>query len=101
MRANIGTEVTLDTVVRIPYRNIYCDTTLLVCRGTGRSGTVYIILECGYRQVVTFLSVYRSLDVVDEIYNVLSSARLQRESIQSLVLAVLPALRNLNLYNAA
>ncbi len=34
VRADIGTSVTLDTVLRIPYRDIYCDTTLLVCSGT-------------------------------------------------------------------
>ena len=52
MRAYIRAEVTLDTVLRIPFGNIYCDTTLLVSSSAGRSGTVYVILECGYRQVV-------------------------------------------------
>ena len=67
MRADIRTEVTLDTIVRIPYRYVYGDAALLKCGGTGRSRTVNIILECGYREVVTFLSVYSSLDVVNEI----------------------------------
>ena len=74
MRADIGTTVTLDTVLGIPYRNVYCDTTLLVCSSTGRCGTIYIILECRYRKVVTFLSSYFALNVIYEIYNVFSSA---------------------------
>ena len=96
MRADIGTEVTLDTVVWIPLRNIDSDTALLVCRGTGWCGTVYVIYECGYRQVVSFLSVYSSLNCVDKLHNVLTSG-LCVCHIETLVLAVLPALWYLNL----
>src|SRR5699024_7370574 len=53
MRADISTAVTLDTVFRIPYRDIYCDTTFLVCGRSGGSGAVHIILECGYGQRVS------------------------------------------------
>src|SRR5699024_1511709 len=52
MRTNVGTEVTLDTVVRIPYGNIHSDAALLVCGRTGRCGTVYVILESRYRQSI-------------------------------------------------
>src|SRR5699024_6786923 len=62
MRADICTTVTLDTVFRLPYRDIYCDTTFLVCGGTGRSCSVYEVLECGYRQRVSFLRSNFGLD---------------------------------------
>ena len=99
MRAHICTEVTLDTVVGIPYRNLHCDTALLVSGGAGRSGAVNIIRECGYGQGVTFLSADLGLNVVDKVDNILSSVG-HNCVIQTLVLAVLPALRNLNLVHA-
>ena len=67
MRTYIGTEVTLDTLGRIPGRNVNRNTSLLVSGGSGRSGTVHIILECGYRQSITFLCAYLGLDIVNEI----------------------------------
>ena len=75
VRAYVGAEVTLDTVLRIPFGNIYCDTALLVSSSAGRSGTVYVILECGYRQVLSVMSVDRLLDVINEINNVLDDRR--------------------------
>ena len=99
MRADIGTEVTLDTVVRIPNRYVNCDTTFLVCSGTGRSCTVNIILECGYREVVTFLSVYSSLDVVNEVDNILA-ALCSVNHVKTFVFTVLPALRNFHFYKS-
>ena len=98
MRAHIRTEVTLDTVVRIPNRYIDCDTTFLVCSGTRRSCTIYIIGKCRYRQVVTLLSIDSSLNGVDKLNNVCSSLGCVSH-LKSLVRAVLPAFRNLNLYN--
>ena len=74
VRAHIRTEVTLDTVVRIPNRYIDCDTTFLVCSGTRRSCTIYIIGKCRYRQVVTLLSIDSSLNGVDKLNNVCSSS---------------------------
>ena len=38
-----------------------------------RCRTINVILECRYRQCVTFLSAYLGLDVVYEVYNFLSS----------------------------
>ncbi len=99
MRADIGTEVTLDTVIRIPYRYINGNAALLVCGGTGRSGAVYIILECGYREVITFLSVYCCLNRIDEFNNVCSSFG-RMNHIKAFVLTVLPAVRNLYFDNA-
>ena len=99
MRAHIRTEVTLDTVVRIPNRYVYCDTTFLVCSRTGRSCTVNVILECGYREVVTFLSVYSSLNVVNEVDNILA-ALCSVNHVKAFVFTVLPALRNFHFYKS-
>ena len=96
MRADIGTTVTLDTVFRIPYRDIYCDTTFFESSRTGRSRTIYIILECRYRQVVTFLSVNCMLDSINEINNVFSVTG-NSFSDDILILSIFPALRNLDL----
>src|SRR5699024_8201202 len=96
MRTYIGTSVALDTVVRIPNRNIYRDTALLVCGGAGGSGTVHVILECGYRKEASFLSAYLALDVVYDINNVRSAA-LRVGHLQAFIFCVLPAFRNLNL----
>jgi len=98
VRADIRTTVTLDTVLRIPYRDIYCNTTLLISRGAAGCGTVYVILECGYGQAVTFLCVYLCLNVIYEVYNV-AAAILSMCEVQSLVSCILPALRNSNLNN--
>ena len=98
MRTYIGTEVTLDTVVRIPYRNIDSNTAFLICGGTGRRCTVYVIYECRYRQVVTFLSINSSLNRVNELHYVFS-ALCCVSHLKAFVRCVLPALRNLNLYN--
>ena len=99
MRTYIGTEVTLDTLGRIPGRNINRNTSLLVSGGSGRSGTVHIILECGYRQSITFLCAYLGLDIVNEINNVFSVAAYYC-IIKAFVFAVLPAFRNFYLNNA-
>ena len=98
MRTYIRTTVTLDTVLRIPYRNIYCDTALLICSSTGRCRTIYIILECGYRKAVSFLSVYLALDIVYKINNIFSSVFCNRYS-QTFICCVLPAFRNVHFYN--
>ena len=73
MRTYIGAEVTLDALRGIPGRYVYGDASLLVSGASGRSGAVHIILECGYRQGISFLCAYLGLDVVDEVHNVLSS----------------------------
>src|SRR5699024_5031909 len=74
VRTNVCTPVTLDTVLRFPYRDVYRDTTSLVCGRSGRSGTVYIILEGRYRKCISFLCVYLRLDILNKIYNVSSAA---------------------------
>ena len=98
MRADIRTEVTLDTVIRIPYRYVNCDTTFLVSCRTGRSCTIYIIGKCRYRQIVAFLSINSSLNGIYKLNNV-SSSLCCVSHIKTLVNAALPAFRNLNLYN--
>ena len=93
MRTNVCTPVTLDTVLRFPYRDVYRDTTSLVCGRSGRSGTIYIILESRYRKCISFLCVYLRLDILNEIYNVCSAA-LNFRCEQAFVLAGLPGFRN-------
>ena len=99
MWADIRTEVTLDTVINVPYRNLNSDTTLLVCRRTGWCRTINVILECRYRQCVTFLSAYLGLDVVYEVYNFLSSLG-NYLVVKSFIFAVSPACWNFYFVNA-
>ena len=98
MRAHIGTTVTLNTVLRIPYRNIHCDAALLVCGSTGRSCAVHIVFKCRYRQGIAFLCGYFGLNVIDKINCVFSSALCMGHN-QAFVRRVLPAVRNLNFNN--
>ncbi len=98
MRANICTSVTLDTVLWSPYRNIYSDTTFLVCSSTGWCSTVNIIFECRYRQCITFLCINLSLDVINEINNFLTSL-CSMSHMQAFICCIFPALRNLDLNN--
>ena len=98
MRADICAAVTLDTVLRLPYRDVNGDSTFLVCGGTGGSCTVNISGKCGYRQSISFLSVYFGLDIVYEINNILSSAFCVSHE-QAFVFCGLPALRNFNFVN--
>ena len=95
MRTYIGTDITLDTVFRIPYRNVNCDTAFLICRRTGRSLSVFVFLNNRYRNSVTFLSVYRNLDVVYEINNIFSVSGCNL--CKTLILSIFPACRNVNL----
>ncbi len=73
MRADICTAVTLDTFVRIPYRDINCDTTLLICCTSGWCRTVCIVSKCRYWQSISFLSINLRLDVLNECYNIVFS----------------------------
>ena len=95
MRADIRAEVTLDTVVGVPNRNINSNTALLVCGRTLREGTVSILDEGGYRQLVTALSVNRSLDVVNEVNQILAITSGNR--VNEVALSVSPGSGNLNL----
>ena len=99
MRTYIGTEITLDTVVRIPNRHIYCNTALLVSSRTRRCGTIHILGKCRYRKGIALLSADLGLYVVDKVHNIFSSLS-HYLVIQTLVGAALPALRNLYLHNA-
>ena len=99
MRADIGTLCALDAGVRIPDRNINRDTTLLVSSRAVRRGAVHVIHECGNRKVVALLRIDRRLNRVDELLDCLRTVRCVRE-VETLVLRILPALRNLNLVSA-
>ena len=98
MRTYIGTTVTLDTVFRIPYRNVNCNTTFFVCRCSGWCSTIYVCIECRYRQVISFLSRYCRLDVVNEVNSIFSSA-CSFDYGQTFIFCIFPAFRNLNFNN--
>ena len=91
MRADDGALVTLDTLGSIPYRNVYCCTTLLVSSCALRESTVFHTNECGYGELVTFLSVHYVNDLLDELRNSLLLNRL--------ILSCLPGIRNVNFNN--
>ena len=91
MRTNIGTEVTLNTVIRIPCRNVNSNTTLFVSSRSNRCGTVYIACESGNRKIVTFLSGYMILHIVYKVENVLSTLGL-RLKFKTFICAVSPFL---------
>ena len=91
VRTYICTAVTLDTVLRLPYRDIHCDTTFLVCRRSGRCRTIYVIVECRYRKSISFLSIYLSLDILNEIDNVFSAVLVYLRCSKAFVSSVLPA----------
>ena len=91
VRANDGALVTLNTLSSIPYRNIYCCTTLLVSCCTLRECTVFHTYECRYRERVTFLSVHYVNNLLDELRNSLLLNRL--------ILSCLPGIRNVNCNN--
>ena len=95
MGTYIGADVTLNTIFWIPYWNVNCDTALLKCSRTRRSLSIFIFLNDRYRDLVAFLSVYRYLNIVYEINNILpvSGCNLCK----ALILSVFPACRHFNL----
>ena len=99
MRADICTAVTLDTFARIPYRDINCDTTLLICRCTGWCRTVYIIIKCRYRQGISFLRIYFRLNILCKCNCIGSSAFFDMRCSKSFISSIFPALRNFYFYN--
>ena len=76
MRTNIGTEVTLNTVIRIPCRNVNCNTALLVSSRSNRCRTVYITCESGNGKIVTLLCRNIVLYIVNKVKNIFSSLSL-------------------------
>ena len=99
VRADIGALRALDAGIRIPNRNIDRDTALLESSGAVRRSTVHIIHECGNRELVALLRIDRRLNRVDKLLNRLRTVGCVRE-LETLILCVLPALRNLNLVSA-
>ncbi len=98
MRAYIGAEVTLDTVVWVPYRDVNCNAAFFKCSGTRRCLPIFIFLNNGNRNLISFLPVYWDLDIIYKVYNVLAAACCN--FCKAFVLSVFPACRNFNLYNA-
>ena len=79
----------------IPYRNVCCNTTLLVCCCTGWSPACLVFLNNRYRNCVTLLSVDFLLNILNEVNNFLVvSLNFYRVII---ICAVLPALWNIYL----
>ena len=99
MRTYVRTAVTLDTVLRLPDRDIYRDTALLVCGGAGRGRAVYIVLERGYREGISFLCIHLRLDILYKINHVFSSVFTYMRNGQTFVSSALPAVRNCYFYN--
>ena len=81
MRTTVGTLVALDTVLRIPYGNKCCDTTLLVSGRTILPCAVYgIILDkVGNLEQISVLSIYRANDFLDESRSIIVVIALNRE----------------------
>ena len=98
MWADIGAEVTLDTVLWIPYGNVYGNAALLKCCGARRGLSIFVLLDNGYWDLVAFLAIHRNLDIVYKIHNILPVARCNLG--KALILGILPAVWNFNLHNA-
>ncbi len=67
MRADIGTSVALNAVVRIPFRHINGNSALLISGGTGRNCTVSHLQYSRYRQFVPFMPIGRVQHMIDII----------------------------------
>ena len=67
----IGTHITLDTFLTVPYRNVNCDTTFLIFGGSLWHGSIWQIHKLADRNVVTLHGIYRDLDVLDPFWKVL------------------------------
>ena len=98
MRTYIRTEITLNTIVRIPYGYANGNTALFICRRTRRCGTIYIIIKCRYWQTVAFLSADLCLNIVHKI-NDIFSALSHYLIIQTFICTALPALWNFYLHH--
>ncbi len=66
VRTNVGTLVTLYTVVLVPFGNECGNTALLILGSTLSPSTVSIVDECRYGQKVAVLSVDGANHLVDE-----------------------------------
>ena len=73
MRADICALVTLDTIICIPARNIYCDASLFVSSSAARGISVCVIQECGYRDGIAFLCGNFLLNRVDKVKDFFSA----------------------------
>ena len=66
MRTYEGALVTLDTFIRLPFRQVYSYTTLFVCSSSRWECTIFDSIKCAYRQIVTFLTIHRDQDILDK-----------------------------------
>ena len=99
VRADHGTEVTLDTICEVPFGNVNSDAALLISSGALGQSAVHGVHEGGDRQLVALLCVDRNEDIVDEL-DQLGSVTGGNMSLR-VVCAVLPCLGNLNLNDSA
>ena len=92
MRANEGTLVTLDTGIRIPFRNIQSNTAFFVSRGAAGEGAVVNGHQISNGQLVAFQTVHGNHNLIYEIVASLSSS--------FFILSSCPISRNLYLNNS-
>ena len=95
MRADIGADIALDTVLRNPVGHAHRHIPLFISRRTGRHGPARIIHKSGNGKLIAFKGIDGALDAVDIIRYVLASARYVLPE-QILALAVLPVRRRLH-----
>ncbi len=96
MRAHIGTEITLDTPVRVPARDIDADASFFISRRAERRRSVHIIGKGGNRKLVPPLRIDLALDaihIIDQLL-IISAHRI----CEVLVLCRLPGRRDLDFF---
>ena len=86
--------VALCTLCAVPFRNAYCNASLLVCGSTEFPLTVNVRQECGYRQAVSIHVVDWQQDVLDLLNE---SFRSFERSLLSVCSRVSPLSRNVDL----
>ena len=91
MRTYKCTVVTLNTCIRIPYRNGYCSTTFFISGSSCYELTICNISKCGYRKAVTIHLGDRLKKLVDHINNLFTSCLLLSWSIWC---RIFPRIRN-------
>ena len=74
VRTDVGTLVTLDTVLCIPFGNECRNTALLIFGSTILPNAVGVLGECRNREKVAVLSVDRTDDVLDKFRSIVGSS---------------------------
>ena len=93
MRTYEGALIALETGILLPFRQINCNTTLLVCRCSRRECSVGSIGEGAYWEIVSGLACHRYLNLFDELRKLMI--------LFLLILCVCPFRRNLYFLNGS